>query len=215
MKARIFALTIFLTVISLTTYSNDGKYLEAMQKNIKGIYEAQSIEDLQNSVNSFERIAAVEKTKWEPLYYTAFGYLMMSARENDPGKKDQFIDLAFKSIEKAKEMVPGESEIFALEGFAYMMRVSVDPASRGAQYASTSVGSYEKALSIAPNNPRALTLLAQMQYGTAQFFGSSTTEACETLSKALASFESYKSENPLAPQWGLPMAKGLSEKCKG
>jgi hypothetical protein len=70
-----------------------------------------------------------------------------------------------------------------------------------------------KAVAVNPENPRALALLAQMQYGMAQFFGSPTTEACATLTKSLEKFESYKSENPLAPQWGKKMAEGLKTKC--
>jgi hypothetical protein len=65
-----------------------------------------------------------------------------------------------------------------------------------------------------PENPRALALMAQMQYGTAQFFGSPTTEACTTLSLALQKFDTFKSDNPLAPQWGRGMAEGLKEQCK-
>ena len=70
-----------------------------------------------------------------------------------------------------------------------------------------------KALAINPNNPRAMALMAQIQYGTAQFFGSSTAEACGTLAKSIEKFDSYKSENALAPQWGRGMAEGMKGKC--
>jgi hypothetical protein len=57
-------------------------------------------------------------------------------------------------------------------------------------------------------------LLAQMQYGTSQFFGAPPTEACESLNKGLERFDTYKSENVLAPRWGRQMAQSLKEKCK-
>ena len=87
-----------------------------------------------------------------------------------------------------------------------MMRVTVDPATRGPQYSGLAMQTFGKASAINPENPRALALMAQMQYGTAKFFGSPTTEACSTLNAALEKFDSYKSENPLSPQWGREMS---------
>jgi hypothetical protein len=212
--------TIMLTALSVlvflakSTFASDGKFIEAMQKNIQAIYQAQTIDQYQTAVNGFERIGATEKTKWEPLYYAAFGYIMISHRETDGAKKDAYLDLAMTAIEKAKTLAPEESEIFALEGFAYMIRLAVDPASRGAQFAGYAMQSYKHALELNTENPRALALLAQMQYGTAQFFGSSTAEACETCKTALIKFETYKSESPIAPVWGKPMAESMLAGCK-
>lgn len=212
---NIVPVLVLILVLALTRLglASDGKYFEAMQKNIKAIYEAQTIEQLQATVNTFERIGSAEKDKWEPSYYAAYGYLMMATREQDGAKKDTYIDQAMKAIEKAKAVAPKESEVIALEGFAYMMRVTVDPASRGQQYSGLSIQAYRKALTLNAENPRALSLLAQMQYGTAQFFGSSTSEACGTLQKALEKFDSYKSGNALAPQWGKQIAERLKANC--
>jgi hypothetical protein len=196
-------------------FSNDGKYLETMQKNIQSVYTAQTIPDLQSTVNTFERIAAAEKkTKWEPFYYASFGYIMMSTREADNAKKDAYLDLADGAIKEAKAIVANESEIVALEGFIQMMRINVDPASRGQQYSGLAMQSFGTALGINPENPRALALMAQMQFGTAQFFKSSTAEACGMAAKAKEKFTTYKSTNPLAPQWGRDMNEGLLGQCK-
>jgi len=206
-------LAALIVLVSKSTFAGD-KYTETMQKNIETVYNAQSITDLQNAVNTFERIGEAEKTKWEPFYYASFGYVMMANREKDAAIKDTYLDQALKSIEKAKVIQPNDSEIIALEGFVHMIRVTVDPAARGQQYSSMAFQSFGKAVTMNPDNPRALSLLAQMQYGTAQFFGSSTAEACGTLSKALEKFDTFKSDNVLAPRWGRGMAEGLKEKCQ-
>ena len=195
-------------------FASDGKYEQAMKKNIESVYKAQSVEELQQAVNAFERIGTTEKDHWEPQYYAAFGYIMMANREKDGGKKDQYLDQATAALDKAKVIAPEESEIIALEGFAYMIRVTVDPASRGPQFGARAMQAYGKASTLNPENPRALALMAQMQYGTAQFFGSPATEACTTLNKALEKFETFKSENALAPQWGRGMAESLKTQCK-
>ncbi|MBX2966172.1 MAG: hypothetical protein KF845_08515 [Cyclobacteriaceae bacterium] len=201
-------------LIAWKATAND-KYTENMQKNINAVYSAKSVEEIQTIVNAFERIGEAEKTKWEPFYYASYGYLMMAVQEKESSKKDAPLDLALKALEKAKAVNPAESEIVALEGFIHMIRVSVDPASRGQQYSGLAMQNFGKALGLNPNNPRALYLMAQMQYGTAQFFGSPTDEACGTLAKAIAAFDNTKPENPLSPAWGKNMALGMKENmCK-
>jgi hypothetical protein len=210
--------TISLVIVGLifglsNVLANDAKYVEAMQKNIMTVYTAQTIADLQGAVNSLERIASAEKTKWEPYYYVSFGYIMMANREKDAAKKDSYLDLALVATEKAKELASGESEVVALEGFVHMIRITVDPASRGQKFSGLAYKAFGKAVSMNENNPRALSLLAQMQFGTAEFFNSPTTEACGTLTKAIEKFQTFKTENPLAPQWGKQVAEGLKTKC--
>lgn len=208
------AMIITLTFLSVSLLANDGRYLETMQKNIERVYTAQTPAELQDVVNTFDRIASAEKTKWEPYYYAAFGNIMIASREKEAARKDQALDLAIAAITKAKEIAPQEAEVIALEGFAHMIRVTVDPASRGQQYSGLAMQTYGKALALNPENPRALALLAQMQYGTAQFFGSSTAEACATASKAIEKFDTYKSENPLAPSWGKSTADRMKQNCR-
>jgi hypothetical protein len=197
----------------MVSFANDDKYVAAMQKNIQVLYRATEIAELQQAVNGLERIASVEKTKWEPFYYASFGYIMMASREKDGVKKDVYLDQAVTSLGQAKAILPNDSEIIALEGFISMLRITVDPATRGPQYAAQSMQAFEKASAINPENPRALALKAQMQYGTAQFFGSPATEACATLNAALEKFNTFKSDNPLVPRWGKGVAEELKKKC--
>ena len=206
-------LSFFLILLSASILAAD-KYTDQMLKNIDLVYKAQSPEELQSAVNTFERIANAEKDKWEPFYYAAFGNIMLANREKEVSKKDALLNNAKVFVDKAYAINANESELIALEGFIYMMKVSVDPATRGQQFTMLSMQAYGKALSINPNNPRALALLAQMQYGTAQFFKSPTTEACTTLTKALEKFAAEKPENALAPLWGKGMAEGMKSKCQ-
>ena len=108
---------LFAMTVTVVANANDGKYVEAMSKSIEAVFKAQSIEELQSAVNGFERIANAEKTKWEPFYYSAFGYVMMANREKDPVKKDSYLDLAAAASEKAKAIKENDSEIITMEGF--------------------------------------------------------------------------------------------------
>lgn len=211
MKTGALILAMTLSLISL---ANDGKYLEVMNKNIEAVYKGQTIEELQQAVNTLNRVADAEKTKWEPYYYSAFGCVMMANREKDAIKKDGYLDLALVAVEKAKAIKENESEIIAMEGFIHMIRLTVDPATRGQQYSGMAMQNFGKAIELNPENPRALSLLAQMQFGTARFFNSPATEACGTVNKALEKFETFKSENPLAPVWGKGMTEALKKNCQ-
>jgi hypothetical protein len=95
-----------------------------------------------------------------------------------------------------------------------MIRVTVDPAARGQQYSGMAFQLYNKAISMNPENPRALAFLAQMQMGVAKFMNSPTTDACNTNRKAIEKFASFKSDNPIAPQWGKVMTEGLTKQCQ-
>jgi tetratricopeptide (TPR) repeat protein len=202
------------TCIASVVFASDDKYTEQMTKNIAVVYKAQTNEEFQSAINAFERIGIAEKTKWEPFYYAAFGYVMQATREQDGTKKDQFLDLASTALDKAKNIDGKESEIVALQGFVHMIRVTVDPASRGQKYSSLAFQSYSQAIELNPENPRALVFMAQMQYGTAQFFKSSTDEACATLAKAIEKFATFTPSTPIAPQWGKGTAEGMKEQCK-
>jgi len=204
---------IILTVVVSTLTAQD-KYTETMSKKIEAAYKAKTVAEHQEAANAFERIAAAEKTKWEPYYYAAYSYIMMANTETENGKKDAYLDLAAKDIDQAKAIKANDSEITALEGFIHMIRVTVDPMTRGQEYSGKAFRSFSTAVALNPENPRALALLAQMQFGTAQFFGNSTSEACGTAEKALQKFESYKADNVLAPQWGKTLAQGLKANCK-
>lgn len=208
--------TLLLVLFILSsTLANDTRYFEQMGKQINAVYTAKSIAEYQSAVNALDRIAAAEKAKWEPYYYSAFGNIMLANLEKETSKKDSYLDLAMTAVEKGKTLAPNESELVAMEGFVHMIRVTVDPATRGQQYSGLSMQTFGKALGMNPNNPRALVLLAEMQLGMARFFNQSPVEACETGRKALEIFNSTTAtENSLAPVWGKQMAEALVNNCK-
>ena len=211
MKTSAFIL--MLTLIITVSYAQD-KYTTQMLKSMESVYNSKTPEEYQAAINAMDRIGNAEKTKWEPFYYSAFGYLMIATKEKDVVKKDQFLDLSAAALAKGKAINENESELVALDGFIQMIRVTVDPAARGAQYSGQAMQLFGKAVALNPENPRALGLMAQMQFGMANFFNSSTTEACATAAKSLEKFQTYQSTNPLAPKWGKGMSEEVVQQCK-
>lgn len=177
-----------------------------MAAAIEQLYQAQTPDALQQAGNTFERIAKKETDKWHPRYYAAYAQIMLTTRAEESAKQDKYLDVALDHLKVAKELSPKNSEILALEGFIHMLRIPIDPATRGPQYSGLSMSALQQAIALDPENPRAHLLLSDMQYGTAQFFGSDTSEACATLEKAIELFENSSPASKLDPAWGKEWA---------
>ena len=207
-------LLFFASILVFYSYASDKKYESAMQSAIDILYANKSLEDLQKAVTQFERISQAETDKWLPSYYAALGYVWMTHKVEDVTRYDQFLDEAQKHLDNCKGLTEVEDEIATLQGYIYMMRIPVDPPSRGAQYSPMSYGELQKALTINAENPRALLLMGQMKYGTDQFFGNDLSEACNMLKSAAQKFENEQPIDKLSPSWGKSMAQYLSQNCQ-
>jgi len=187
-----------------TAFVANGQFERAMGKNIPAVFSESNPEALQATINQLIRIGEAEGNRWEPYYYAAFGYIQMSGLYESGDDKDKFLDLSLETIEKGEEIKPDESELAALRGYAQMIKLTVDPATRGMTYSGLAFSAYQKALQLNPENPRAHYLMGQMQYGTAQFMGGGNEQACESLAKAKNLFANQEtSDRSIAPSWGM------------
>lgn len=202
-------------ISTVLLFSFNIKKYEAAMKNALGVLDqAESQAEWINVANKFERIGTAEKDKWLPYYYSAYCYILMTTTENDLTKMDRYLDIADSNIEKAEKLNGNKVEILTLKGFSTMMRIIVDPATRGQEYAMRSSEFLQQANQIDDENPRVHLMLAQMQYGTAQFFGSDTEEACALFSKAKTKFE--EEENAvigILPSWGKHQVQTMLDQC--
>lgn len=143
-------------------------------------------------------------------------FVLASAMDGDATKTDGYLDIADANIASADKLKGDEVELLTLKGFSAMMRIGVDPASRGQEYSMKAVGYLQQASQIDNKNPRVMLMLGQMQFGTAQFFGSDTAPICEQFRKASESFDSdAEITDPLWPSWGKEQALSMLKKCEG
>lgn len=183
-------------------------YIKAMTKAL-GTLSA----DPQSAAGQFERIGAKVTDQWHPQYYTALSYIMLSFTNTDMATRDGYTAKAQTFLDKAMELAPKNVEVVALQGYNYMAQIAVDPGSRGMKLSPKAMQHFGKAISMDPKNPRAMALMAQMQYGTAQFFGSSTDKPCEMVKNSIAIFDAEAKGQSLEPTWGKEMAQGLVGQC--
>lgn len=210
-KLIVFAICL----LTLTnTWAFDEGYQKAMKKNLQAFKEAQSKEALQAVANAFERVANNESKEWLPLYYTALIYINMSQKEEGLSAKDAALDKSRIYLDKALSIAPNESELVLLEGYWNMIKLSFDPSSRGQSLSEVATQLFDKAITLDPENPRAYLFKAYMEFGTAQYFGSSTEGACTMAKKSLALFEKTKTKEEISPSWGKDQAQYLAGECK-
>lgn len=212
----LLATTVVVFFTNAAAIENDA-YTKAMTEGMEALGNAQSPTDFLEVGNKFGRIAEVETEKWLPIYYASYAVTISAAMQQTAATKDDLLDNAQNYLDKVYEVEQYDlSEAQALQGFIYMIRIGVDPASRGQQYSGMSAQALQKSKAANPENPRTLYMLSQLSAGTAQFFGNDLSEACGINERALALFElkSGNKETSFAPTWGKQMALQFKEQCK-
>ncbi|MBN3581410.1 hypothetical protein JYB64_03360 [Algoriphagus aestuarii] len=214
MKKSIFTIAALFMWITFAMAA-DPAYEAAMKKQITAMQSIPDLEASQQVTNGFIRIAEAKNEEWLPLYYAAYNQIITAFRFDVD--KDQFFDQALDLIKRADEIAPGNSEITALQGFATMGKLSVDPASRGQEMSPQAMQLFGKAINLDRANPRAVILMSQMELGMAQFFGSGPEKACgmARMGIDLLKKEEAKITNSyLLPTWGKREAESVLENCK-
>lgn len=214
MKKYLFTLALSLVFIT-ASFATDPAYEAAMKKQIAAMKTIQSAEESQNVANGFLRIAEAMPEEWLPLYYAA--WTQTTAAFRFEVNKDQLFDQAMDLVAKADKIAPNNSEITAMKGYAIMGKLSVDPMNRGQELSPLAMQTFGKAIALDKENPRATTLMAQMELGMAQFFGSGPEKACGLARVGLelyAKEEAKIDDNYLLPTWGKREAEQVASQCQ-
>jgi hypothetical protein len=208
-------LTIAVIFATLNGMSQSKEYYSAMGEALGQYSNCKSITDFQALGNKFGLIAEAEKNQWLPYYYQAHCYIIMSFMEpTDGAKKDSYIDIAEKSVDKMIELAPNESEAYALQSMMYSARLVVNPMERGQEYSILSAQAVGKALGLDAGNPRARFIKLSNDMGSAQFFGKDSKEFCPQAAELLAGWDNYKVKSPLYPAWGKAQVAEIVAGCK-
>ncbi|HCX20527.1 MAG: hypothetical protein CMB80_30680 [Flammeovirgaceae bacterium] len=206
------SVTFILTLLVASATIAQSKFESAILKGKQLIENPDTVTGLQNAANYFQRVAQKETSEWLPLYYQAQVLTFIASRDVDLESKEATLNTALKLIESGKK-IEKNSELLALEGFVQMLRLTVDPATRGQTLSPVILGLYQQALAMDSENPRALLFMGQMQYGMAQFFGTGIEESCANVKKAYDIFEKQPDEPTIYPSWGMGSARAALDNC--
>ena len=202
-------------LVSLFSIAQKAEYYQTMGATLGQFATCKNVADFQALGNKFQMIAEVEKSEWLPLYYHAHCYILMSFLEpTDATKKDSYLDVAEKSISKLIQMVPNESEVYALQSFYYIGRLVVNPMERGQKFSGLSGQAVGKALALDATNPRAKMIKLQGDIGGAPYMGLDPKSFCPQAKELLANWNNFKPKSPIHPNWGKDQVEAIVKGCQ-
>ncbi len=201
--------TILAVFISTLTFAQD-QYTKGMQKALSLWGEGKIVE----ASNLFERISTAEMDNWLPAYYAAQVNTVASFGEQNKEKLLKQLEKAQEFIDIAKEISPNNPEILVQQAMIHTAYVAFDGATYGMTLSAEIVAIYQKALAIAPDNPRVVFSKAEWDMGSAKYFGQDTKPFCKEVERSIELFTNFKPESEFYPNWGKDRAEMVAKNCK-
>ncbi|WP_422079590.1 hypothetical protein [Ulvibacterium sp.] len=195
-------------IVSLNSLAQN-QYTKGMQKAFQLWGEQKTME----ASNMFERIASVEMDNWLPHYYAAQVNTVAAFGEKDKEKVGQLLGKAQEYVDLAKVISPDNPEILVQQAMVHTAWIAFDGATYGMTLSGKVAALYEKALQLAPKNPRVVFSKAEWDMGSAKYFGQDTTPYCADVKRSLELFANFKPESEFHPNWGEDRAKIVLENC--
>lgn len=161
-----------------------------------------------------ERIASVEKANWLPSYYVA---LINTTEAFNPANKANaaaLIEKAQKAQDDATMISPSNPELMVMQAMIYTAIIVQDPMTNGMKYSGLAREQYNKAIALAPNNPRVVFCRAEFEIGGARWTGADTKALCKEVARSIELFVADKPETPFSPSWGMDRAQQKLLECK-
>ena len=205
--------TLFVSLLLLVSggiFAQNEKLSKAIEAKLITIDTSQSVTELIEIANYFERISKAEPKEWLPFYYKAYSHIKIGNVYNLSGKPDLIdaqADEAEKYLDMLDKIAKPNSETYCLRKMVATLRIVADPMNRYPTFNPIAEEAMDMAQSLNPENPRIYLMKGLDKYFTPEQFGGSKTEAKELLGIAIAKFKAFKPETPVSPQWGLGQAQ--------
>lgn len=211
--------TIMMVAVMMVTIANANaqseKYGPAMQKALLSIGAAANDGAKMLEVsNNFERIAKAEKNQWLPFYYAALTQVFYGFAQPDMSGVDPIADKAAYFLNIADSLNKNNSEISCVKSMIATLHMLVNPQQRYMKMAQEIEGDIQSAIAQDPENPRPYYLKGQNLKNTPAAFGGGCDAAMPYFEKSKSRYDNFKSDNPLAPNWGKEQLASLIESCK-
>lgn len=193
------------------TDTTPTKYQQGMKKAFQLWHDDKPWE----AANVFERIATAEPDNWLPLYYVAQINVINSFEEKDPAKLKAQLDKGQDFINQAMALSKDNPDLLVLQAQLYTAWIVFDGQQYGMTYSPKASELYNKALTLAPNNPRMILSKAEWDMGGAKYFGQSVEPYCKDIQRVIDLFAIFKPACEFYPTYGEERAKQIQEEsCK-
>lgn len=182
----------------------------------KGMTKAFDLWDAKKNTEAsqlFERIAKAEKDNWLPPFYVATIEITTSFGLKDEAKLNAKLKKAQGFLDEAKSLSENNPEIIIMQALLNTAYLAFDGQKYGMTIPAKNTMLYEKAMKLAPNNPRVILGKAEWGMGSARYFGQSIEPYCKDVKKALELFKTHKPKQ-FHPKWGKERAEQILKECK-
>lgn len=209
MQTIIFSLALMISV-AFSGFAQTP-YEKGMRKALTAWQSGQGAE----ASNIFERIAGVEKDNWLPPYYVALINTLESYSVMDETKRTDMLNKAQDFLNQAKAISKDNPELLLVEAQWYTSWLAFDGEKYGMTYGPKVAGIYQKAMALAPENPRVAFGKVEWDMGSARYFGQPLEPFCEDLQKAILLYDTFQPESEFYPSHGKEYGLGVIEQtCK-
>lgn len=161
----------------------------------------------------FERISTAERENWLPSYYAGMILIVESFQIKEEARLIAKLNKAQEFLDTAKSISPENPEILITQALLHVSYMAFDGQKYGMTMSMKNTSLYEKALQIAPNNPRVILSKAESDMGAARFFGQSTEPFCNNVKKAIALGKKEKITEKFYPKFNVQRAEQVLKKC--
>jgi hypothetical protein len=199
--------------LTLTANAQNDKFTNAMISGFEKAKQAQTLTEMQDLANYFERIAKAEKNQWTAWYYSAFYKLVVCFTDSVKENKRKYTALAQTEIEEGLKLKPEESELLVLKIMAYFSEMALDPM-KGMELIGKVYEGFDQAKSLNPSNPRIYLEQGEMVMNMPVQFGGGSEKAFPILLISKEKFDNFVLADTLAPNWGKERCELLLNKCK-
>lgn len=203
--------TIFLSIISLLSITVLAQ--NTVEKDLnKALVSWEKAEP--SSKSNFEELVKTYPNEWLPKYYLALSEVVNVLDNAKKEGNSKALDEAKNLINQLEKQYPKNVEVLNLKALYLTAEIVQDPLTNGGIYYPEVLGTYQKALAINPENPRAILGLAEFNINAADYIGTDITQDCKNVKKSLALFTNEKpKKNEL--KWGKDRAEMLlNDQCK-
>lgn len=123
----------------------------------------------------------------------------------DSSKATACVNAAEDALTAALKADPDSAEVEALLGTSYGLEIALHPM-KGMWLGPKAHEHIDRAVHLAPGNPRVLLLNAMSDFNTPAMFGGDKQHALWGFHAALTAFDSYQASDAAAPGWGKAWA---------
>lgn len=185
-----------------------------MESDLKSALELWNDNEQQKALLQFDKIAIENSKNWLAQYYSAYGNVITAFTLRDkPEELKIYLDKAQIAQDKANLLQPNNAEVMIIQALINTGWILYNPMANGREYSGIVQNMYQKAIFLAPENPRVVLCRAEFLMGMTQYMGGDVKPYCEQFKKAIELFTTFKPESDIHPNWGLERAETNLKKC--